>query len=168
MIFSGIFNLKDYPQTFFSRKFNSKINSKIGIRLSSNQQNIHSSRTPGHHPPPATVQGYLKIYVKLNLRLTWSKTSLFIIFGKVLALVLMYKHHLYPLFLIWSASVVFMMSRENATATSWWHWWPPLIGTQMSLPGAPVIAVLLVPTSMMPPAPPMPGIRTTWPTSWSP
>ena len=79
----------------------------------------------------------------------------------------MYKHHLYPLFLIWSASV-FMMSWENATATSWWHWWPPLIGTQMSLPGAPVIAVLLVPTSMMPPAPPMPGIRTTWPTSWSP
>ena len=51
------------------------------------------------HREMFTVQGYLKIYVKLNLRLTWSKTSLFIIFGKVLALD-MYKHHLYPLFLI--------------------------------------------------------------------
>ena len=49
--FSGIFNSKNHSITFFTRKFNSKIDSKIRIWLYSIQQNNHSIRQPRYRPP---------------------------------------------------------------------------------------------------------------------
>ena len=47
IIFSGIFNSKNYSIIFFPGKFNSK----ILIWLDSIQWNIHSIRKPGYRPP---------------------------------------------------------------------------------------------------------------------